>query len=110
MTAGPKLLAGFIDAPVNLIYGHAHMRDKENEDVKELMIKKNNYSRLTAARCPAVMERPTASGTEPLISDRRPSHTPWTTKTRMNVMSASIKTPWPADNEPCNPVTPKPPT
>lgn len=41
------------------------------------------------------MERPIASGAEPLISVRRASHTPWTTNTRMNVINASTKTPWP---------------
>ena len=66
--------------------------------------------KLTAARCPAVIESPTANGTDPLTSDRRPSQTPWTTNTRMNVIRASIRTPWPADNWSATAVTPKDPT
>lgn len=56
------------------------------------------------------MESPTARGTEPFTSDRRPSQTPCTTKTRMNVMRASIRTPWPADNDGAIAVTPRLPT
>lgn len=47
-------------------------------------------SQLTAAKCPAVMDRPTDKGTALLLSDLLGSHTPWTTKTRMNVIRASM--------------------
>lgn len=46
------------------------------------------------AKCPAVIDSPTASGTDPLMSDRRSSQTPCTTNTNKNVMSASMMTPW----------------
>lgn len=49
---------------------------------------------LTAAKWPAVIERPIANGADPLTSERRSSQTPCTTKTNMNVISASIMTPW----------------
>lgn len=51
---------------------------------------------LTAAKWPTVIERPIARGAEPLTSVRRESQTPWTTKTRINVIRASTRTPWPA--------------
>lgn len=47
---------------------------------------------LTAAKCPAVIERPMANGTDPFTSDRRLSLTPCTTNTSMNVMRASMRT------------------
>lgn len=48
----------------------------------------------TAAKWPAVIDSPIANGADPLISERRSSHTPWTTNTNMNVINASIRTPW----------------
>lgn len=48
---------------------------------------------LTAAKCPAVIDKPMANGAEPFTSERRSSHTPCTTNTRINVISASITTP-----------------
>lgn len=56
------------------------------------------------------MERPMANGADPLMSDLRPSQTPWTTNTRMNVIRASMRTPWPADRDAAMPVTPNGPT
>lgn len=81
-TAGPKDLAGFMLAPVNLI----------------------------AAKCPAVIDNPIAKGTDPLMSDRRSSQTPCTTKTNKNVMRASIITPWYGLTSCPKFDTPKPPT
>lgn len=49
---------------------------------------------LTAAKWPAVIDNPMANGAEPLMSLRRSSQTPCTTKTSKNVIKASTTTPW----------------
>lgn len=67
-------------------------------------------AQLTAAKCPAVIERPTDSGTALLLSVRRGSLTPCTTKTRINVIKASIITPWATVIKGFTAVTPKLPT
>lgn len=52
----------------------------------------NRHSnRLTAAKCPAVIDRPMANGADPLMSLRRSSQTPCTTNTKMNVINAAQK-------------------
>lgn len=71
---------------------------------KKILIK---LCELTAAKCPAVIERPMAKGMDPFTSDRRLSLTPCTTNTSINVMSASMRTAWPRDNDDAGIVTPK---
>lgn len=48
-------------------------------------------NKLTAAKCPAVIDRPMANGAEPLMSLRRSSQTPCTTNTKINVIKAEKK-------------------
>lgn len=62
---------------------------------------------LTAAKCPAVMERPMASGADPLRSPLRSSQTPWTTNTRTKVIMASIISPCTASSAGLRFVLPK---
>ena len=79
----------------------------ELEFATKLLMNKRKYRKLTAAKCPAVIERPMANGTDPFTSDRRLSETPCTTNTRINVMRASIRTAWPRVNDDAGEVTPK---
>lgn len=68
---------------------------------------KKKLCELTAAKCPAVIERPMAKGTDPFTSDRRLSLTPCTTNTSINVMRASMRTAWPRVSDEAGIVTPK---
>lgn len=54
-----------------------------------------------------MIDKPIANGAEPLISERRSSHTPCTTNTNMYVINASIITAWIGSNDGFNVVLPK---
>jgi hypothetical protein len=85
MTAGPKLLAGFIEAPVNFICENKRSRLSLYELILNVF---------TAARWPAVIERPTANGIEPPFkSDLPASLAACTANTRILVMRHSMITP-----------------
>lgn len=103
-TAGPNDRAGFMLAPVNLIWC------AKNKCKHQITSNGSYAATLTAIKCPTVIDSPTANGTDPLTSDRRSSHTACTTKTSTKVISASISTAWPRLSELSIDVVPKLPT
>jgi hypothetical protein len=94
MTAGPKLRAGFIEAPVNFICYDEMKYNNFAIIITFFMIAFYCYMKFTAARWPAVIERPTANGIEPPFkSDLPPSLAACTANTRILVMRHSMITP-----------------
>lgn len=58
--------------------------------VLKMKARRLDFIQPTAHKCPAVIDNPTANGADPLISLRFGSDTPFTTKTSIDVIRASI--------------------